>query len=219
MITDYKDKIKIVAGSHSRDKSDWLYNRFVSMSRKEDGTIDFENKLYLIVPEQDTNEKQRILMQKSKDYGYGILNIDVVSFDRIAHNVFDVLHIEPEDDKIIDDDAKAMILTYLLSKHKNDLTYCKKMIKNVGFAKKLTQVVSEFYSYDVTDKDIDGAIECCKDSPIVKEKLQDFKLLFNCFKENIKDKYSIKEDNPRTCVKYLSEDFWLRRLKEKIILR
>ena len=192
--------VKIITGSHGSGKSDWIYNRFLDMSRKDNdkSKVDMQKKIYLVVPEQDTNDKQRIIMKKSleKGYGAGMINIDVVSFDRIAHNVFDILNIEPIKENVIDDDMKTMILTLVLSKlgKAQKLKFCDKMVNRVGFAKKLTQVVSEFYAYDVSDEDIDKVI-ADKNSDAYRDKLNDFKLIFNEFKKILLDmNFSIKED-------------------------
>lgn len=194
------NKVKLIIGSHGSGKSDWIYNRFLDMSRNknDNSKIDFSKKLILVVPEQDTNEKQRTMIKKSieKGFGSGILNIDVVSFDRIAHNVFDILNIEPLKENVIDDDMKTMILSLVLSKlaKANKLKYCDRMVNRVGFARKLTQVVSEFYAYSVSDEEIDKVISD-KKSDIYRDKLNDFKLIFDEFKKVLIDMhFSIKED-------------------------
>ena len=78
----------------------------MSRNENDNSKIDFSKKLILVVPEQDTNDIQRTIIKKSieKGFGSGILNIDVVSFDRIAHNVFEILNIEPIRENVIDDD-------------------------------------------------------------------------------------------------------------------
>lgn len=194
------NKVKLIIGSHGSGKSDWIYNRFLDMSRNENDSskIDLSKKLILVVPEQDTNDKQRTMIKKSieKGFGSGILNIDVVSFDRIAHNVFEILNIEPIKENVIDDDMKTMILSLVLSKlaKANKLKYCDKMVNRVGFARKLTQVVSEFYAYSVSSDEIDKVINA-KKSDIYRDKLNDFKLIFDEFKKVLIDMhFSIKED-------------------------
>ncbi|MBR4315227.1 MAG: exodeoxyribonuclease V subunit gamma, partial [Lachnospiraceae bacterium] len=193
-------KVKLIIGSHGSGKSDWIYNRFLDMSRNQNdkSKIDLNKKFILIVPEQDTNDKQRTMIKKSieKGFGSGILNIDVVSFDRIAHNVFEILNIEPIKENVIDDDMKTMILSLVLSKlaKANKLKFCDKMVNRVGFARKLTQVVSEFYAYSVSSDDIDKVISA-KKSDIYRDKLNDFKLIFDEFKKVLIDMhFSIKED-------------------------
>lgn len=192
------NKVKIVIGSHGSGKSDWIYNRFINMSKKADGKMDLGKKFFLIVPEQDTNEIQRIIMQKSDalNTGGGILNIDVVSFDRIAHNVFDTLGIEPAKENVIDDDVKTMILSLVLSKlaKEDRLKYSSKLVGQVGFVTKLTKAMSEFYAYNVTNEDFDKVIKDSKND-IYNDKLSDLKIIFDEFKKVLNDlHFSIKED-------------------------
>ena len=201
MIENVKSKVKILVGSHGSGKSEWLYNYFIEKSRKDDNPskIDFNKKLYLIVPEQDTNDKQRLMMKKSKEYGFGagIMNIDVVSFDRIAHNVFDILSIEPSKENVIDDDAKAMILSLVMSElnRDNELKYYRRMINKMGFAKKLTEAVSELYSYNVSDEEVLKASKSKQATFIMKEKLEDLSKIYKGFKTKLKElNYFIKED-------------------------
>ena len=190
------NKVKILIGNHSSNKNEWLYDHLIFESRDKDdkSKVDLRKKLYLVVPEQDTNEKQRIMMNKAKEYGHGIFNIDVVSFDRIAHYVFDILNIEPSEEKIIDDDAKTMILVLILSRLKDKLKYFIRQARKIGFAEKLTKAMSEFYSYDVDDEIIDDVIKSTSNVSM-KNKLTDLKIIFSEFKNKLKASgYSIKED-------------------------
>ena len=127
----------------------------------------------------------------------GIFNIDVVSFDRIAHNVFDILSIEPAKENVIDDDAKAMILSLLVSElnKQNELKYYRRMVNKMGFAKKLTEAVSELYSYNVSDEEVLKASNSKYASYITKGKLIDLAKIFKGFKKKLKElNYFIKED-------------------------
>lgn len=214
MSEEVKNKVKIIIGSHGSGKSEWLYDYFIKKSRKdnEPTKIDFEKRLYLIVPEQDTNDKQRLMMKKIGDRGYnsGLFNIDVVSFDRLAYTVFERLGIE--NSKVIDDSGKTMILSIVISELKDELKYYGKMANRIGFAKKMTQAMSEFYSYNVIQLDDEGkflkdengkdinkiqeVIDNLKESDsLMKDKLSDLMLIYVEFVKKLKKfGYSIKED-------------------------
>ena len=198
------NEVKILIGSHGSGKSKWLYDTLIDKSRMENdkSKIDLTKRIYLVVPEQDTNDKQRILMKKIEEKGYksGLFNIDVVSFDRLAYTVFERLKIETK--KIIDDSGKAMILSIVISELKNKLKYYGKMVNRMGFAKKMVQAMSEFYAYDVIQLDennkegnkIQDAINNINDS-LMKDKLYDLMQIYIEFVDKLKKYgYSIKED-------------------------
>ena len=189
------NKVKILIGSHGSGKSEWIYNYFKHQVKDANNNFDFNKKMFLVVPEQDTNDKQRTMMNKMDSKG--ILNIDVVSFDRIAHNIFEILNIEPDKEKIVDDDMKSMILSMIMSKLGSlddkgsyKLQYYKGMKNNIGFSLKLEQAMSEFLSYNVSDENIDKVIENCN-SDIIKAKLSDLKLIYGEFIDILKNKLGL----------------------------
>ena len=55
------NEVKILIGSHGSGKSKWLYDTLIDKSRMENdkSKIDLTKRIYLVVPEQDTNDKQR----------------------------------------------------------------------------------------------------------------------------------------------------------------
>ena len=201
-----KNNIKFIIGGHGYGKSDWIDNRFLAMSRNEKGKIDLNKKMYLVVPEQDTNDRQRNILKKSLE-SHGMLNIDVVSFDRIAHTIFEELLIEPDKEKVIEDDIKTMLLTLILSKLKSEdkIKYYKKMVGKVGFSRKLTETMSELYSYNITDEMLTSVINNI-DKANVKSKISDLKEIYIEFQNKLKEKgFFIKEDKYNLLAKYIDK--------------
>lgn len=196
-----QSKVKLILGSKGSGKSDWIYSHFFKLAYTNK-KIDLSKKIYLIVPEQDTNDSQRKMMNKAIEYigNPGILNIDVTSFSRLAHDVFDILNIEPNEDKIIEDDSKTMILSCIISRlnEKNLLKFYKNSAKKLGFARKMTEVVSEFRAYGVKIEDIDKVIDKEKNEKnnnSLIDKLIDIKNIYNKFNEYIESKgFVITED-------------------------
>ena len=81
------------------------------------------------------------------------------------------------------------------AKDERKLLYCNNMSKKIGFAEKLTKVVSEFYSYEVTDEDINTVVKAIGENSFEGKKLKDFELIFNEFKKILKSlDLSIAED-------------------------
>ena len=62
------------------------------------------------MPEQDTLAMQKKITGHILNKGNGILNIDVLSFNRLAYRVFEEQNIRLSDMTVIDDMGKVMIL-------------------------------------------------------------------------------------------------------------
>lgn len=190
-------KLNLLIGSNGAGKTKYIYDLFKSESRLPDGSIDFNKKFYLIVPEQDTASKQKDMMDYMLEFGHGILNIDVISFDRLVYMVSEELGININDKYIVMDDAKTLLvrLAIINLKKKNvKFKYFDKNINNIGFAEKLTSCFSEFYSYGVDDIVLDKLIEKVDDE-LIKSELTELKIIQNEFLRLLKQKqFLIKED-------------------------
>ena len=78
--------LQFIFGNSGSGKSHYLYQQIVEES------IRHPEKNYLVlVPEQFTMQTQRELVRRSKNHV--IVNIDVVSFERLAYRIFDELGI------------------------------------------------------------------------------------------------------------------------------
>ncbi len=190
-------KLKIIIGNSGQEKINYIYNYFKTNSRNSDGTIDFSKKFFLIVPEQDTASKQRKMLEAMNAYGAGILNIDVISFDRLCYMVFDECNIDIKNEKMVMDDAKTMLLRLALiniKKRKIKLPYFEKSIDKLGFAEKLMSCMSEFYTYGIDANKLE-TIENKIKNDTIREKVRELKIINDEFIKLIKEKnFYIKED-------------------------
>lgn len=190
-------KVKLLIGSHGSGKSEYIYKLLYKNSFDENGQIDLNKKLYLIVPEQDTQEKQKKMMQVYKDNGKGFINLDVISFDRLCYNVFNLLDVDIDKNKMVQDDAKTLILRLAISnlKDKNiNFPYFEKSLRKLGFYEKLTSCMSEFYTYNIGKKELE--LVCDKiNNNLLKQKINELSLIQEEFLFLLNKKgFKIKED-------------------------
>ncbi len=68
---------------------------------------------YIIVPEQFTMQTQRNVVENAS--GKGILNIDVLSFERLAYRIFE--EVGGAREVLLDDTGKSMVLHKLVQQH------------------------------------------------------------------------------------------------------
>ena len=148
-------------------------------------------KTYLyIVPEQFTLETQRELVQRQT--GNTIMNIDVLSFLRLAWRIFEELGLQ--DLPVLDDMGKNMVLRRVLSECGKDLHYFRGDIRKLGFLSELKSLLSEFTQYDIREQDLDRMILEAQKRPMLKGKLEDAKKIQKAFQEFKKDRFITAEE-------------------------
>jgi ATP-dependent helicase/nuclease subunit B len=96
--------------------------------------------LVLLAPKQTTYQLERELLTGGSLAGF--TRLQVLSFERLAHLVFDLLHLPAPD--LLSDEGRVMVLRSLLSRHRNDLKLFRASARLTGFAQQLSQVLAEF---------------------------------------------------------------------------
>lgn len=177
--------LQLILGSSGSGKSYDLYNEIIEKS--------LENKdlnYIAIVPEQFTMQTQKdiVFMHPNK----GVMNIDIVSFQRLAYRIFDEIGIYQV--PILDDTGKTLILRKVVEDRKKDLGIYKSKVKLPGFIGELKSMVSELYQYGIHEEEIKKILSISEKRPILHAKLKDIALIQKGFKDYIKDKYITAEE-------------------------
>ena len=76
--------LRFIFGASGAGKTEYLLQYFLKHAPEN-----FRKNWFLIVPEQDTLAMQKKILAHSANPGGGILNIDVLSFNRLAYRVFE----------------------------------------------------------------------------------------------------------------------------------
>lgn len=198
--------LQIIAGRASSGKSNKLVTDMVRRSLAHP-----EEKFFVIVPEQATLNMQQSVVAHIRDVkaaeqamaaGAGTgeqltaatMNIDVVSFDRLAHVVFADLGIDAAN--ILDDTGKVLILRQVLEDCKEDLEVYKSKVHLPGFAQRIKSAVTELKQYGIDDNTLFLMQERAESSGnrLLYAKLQDLRLISRKFDEGIKDAYRAAEE-------------------------
>ncbi|MBQ4563544.1 MAG: hypothetical protein IJA58_03570, partial [Lachnospiraceae bacterium] len=80
--------LQFVLGKSGSGKTHILYEELIRQSIAHP-----ERQYILLVPEQFTLQTQKDLVMLHP--GHGIMNIDILSFERLAYRVFDELGVDP----------------------------------------------------------------------------------------------------------------------------
>ncbi len=157
-----------------------------------------DEKFFVIVPEQATlNMQQSVVRYVGAEKQSAIaatMNIDVVSFDRLAHVVFADLGVDAAN--ILDDTGKVLILRQVLEDCKEDLEVYKSKVHLPGFAQRIKSAVTELKQYGIDDNTLYLMQESAEsgNNRLLYAKLQDLRLITRKFNESIQDAYRAAEE-------------------------
>ena len=115
--------LQLILGSSGAGKSHYLYTHIIEESMKNP-----DRNYIVVVPEQYTMaiQKRLVSMHPRK----GILNIDVVSFERLAYKVFE--EVGEDNLEVLDDTGKNLIIKRVLEQNKDRLKYFGSNLSNTG---------------------------------------------------------------------------------------
>ena len=142
--------LQFIFGNSGSGKSCCLYQNIIEES------IRHPEKNYLVlVPEQFTMQTQKDLCLMHPRGG--IMNIDVLSFGRLAHRVFE--EVGQDDRTVLDDEGKNLILRKIAGNYEDELTVLKGNLKKQGYISEVKSVISEFTQYGVDFERLDAFMD------------------------------------------------------------
>ena len=118
------------------------------------------------------------------------MKAQVLSFNRLCYNIFSLsggLCQTP-----LDDIGKALVIKKIVAENKNDFLYFKNCCSKPGFIEQLCDIITEFFKFGVTQKDIEEMI-ISSDEEALESKLKDLHIIYSKFSDYIKSGYISSE--------------------------
>ena len=176
--------LQFVIGSPGSGKSTTIYNRIIKES------IDNPNGKYIIVvPEQFTMLTQKELTNLHPNHV--IMNIDVLSFNRLAYRVFEELGIETLD--VLEETGKNLAIRKIAMDHREELSVLNNNINKKGYISEIKSFILELAQYNISADDFLSVIEGSDFSPHFIKKAKDIQIIYKAYEEFIKDRYITAE--------------------------
>ena len=177
--------LKFVFGPSGSGKSSYLYQHVIQESMKYP-----ERNYIVLVPEQFTMQTQKdlVMMHERK----GIMNIDVLSFARLAYRVFE--ETGGGGLPVLDDEGKNLILQKIAGDYESELKMLGGHMKKQGYISEVKSVISEFTQYDIGEDEIERVMESAGEASRLYYKLADIRLLYRGFTDYLREKYITKEE-------------------------
>lgn len=187
--------LRFIMGSSGSGKSTWLYEEIVRLAGERPEQI-----FYVIVPEQFTMQTQRELVEKS---GSGIMNIDVVSFQRLAYRVFDEIGIQ--DMVVLEETGKNLLLRKVAEDKKEELQVLSGNMKKMGYISEIKSLISELTQYHISPEYLEDFLRAegigehqggnrNALSGFFSRKMEDILLMYRGFEEALAGKYVTAEE-------------------------
>ncbi len=124
--------------------------------------------------------------------GKGILNIDILSFERLAYRVLE--EVGGDSRTLLEETGKSMVLQKMVQQHGKELSYLGGQMRKAGYLDEVKSILSEFMQYDIRDSEIQEMIEDSGDRALLQMKLKDVAVLYQAFTGYLKDHYMTGEE-------------------------
>ena len=177
--------LQFILGNSGAGKSHYLYEKIIQESMKHP-----EINYLVIVPEQFTMQTQQDLCAMHPNHG--IMNIDVLSFGRMAHRIFE--EVGQSRGQVLDDEGKNLILRKIAGQFEERLKVLKGNLKKQGYISEVKSVISEFTQYGVGFEELDVLMENLDEESFLYYKLSDIRMIYEGFEQFLAEKYITKEE-------------------------
>ncbi|MDO4267362.1 MAG: helicase-exonuclease AddAB subunit AddB [Eubacteriales bacterium] len=176
--------LQFILGGSGSGKTTYLYDRIIRSSVENP-----RQQYFVIVPEQFTMQAQKDIVTMHPDHA--TMNIDIVSFERLAYRIFEELAVENL--KVLDDMGKSMVLRKVAAQKRRELVLFRGHLGQTGFVNQLKSMLSEFYQYGIGPEQL-REMAALAGTPLFKQKLEDFALVYEGFREYIAGHYITTEE-------------------------
>lgn len=176
--------LQFIVGSAGSGKSTTLYQRVV-----EEALLAPSKHFFVIVPEQFTMQTQRQLVDLHPRHA--ILNIDVLSFNRLAHRIFDELGTDVTE--VLEETGKSLLLRKVAQEQEANLTVLGAKMKRPGYIAQVKSLISEFSQYNIAPEDLEALLDVEGISEGFRQKGQDLLVIYRAFEDKIAGQYVTSE--------------------------
>lgn len=176
--------LKLILGNSGGGKTEYMYEQVVRLAEANP-----RQNYLVVVPEQFTMQTQRKLVDLSTNHA--IMNIDVLSFQRLAYRVFDELG--KNDIKILEETGKNLVLRKIAQEQEDKLTVLRGNMHRMGYIGEVKSFISELMQYNITPAQLEDCIKEEKFSKSLTSKLQDISVMYQGFAEYLEGHYITQE--------------------------
>lgn len=177
--------LQFVFGNSGSGKSSYLYEKVLAQAKEHP-----EQNFLVIVPEQFTMQTQRELVERQADHA--IMNVDVLSFARLAYRVFDELG--KQELVILEETGKNLVLRKVAEQQKEQLRVLGGNINKMGYIGEVKSLLSELTQYNITPELLEDFLNEASISETLRMKMQDVLTMYRGFSEYLEGRFITAEE-------------------------
>lgn len=149
-----------------------------------------DKNILFIVPDQFTMQTQFDLVDASKEKG--IRNIDVLSFGRLTHRIFEETGYGAK--PVLDDTGKSLVLRKVASSVSDRLPVIGPNLGKIGYVHEVKSAISEFMQYGMEPEQVKRLAEYARERGTLHYKLKDLQIMYESFLSYIHDRFITTEE-------------------------
>lgn len=177
--------LQFIFGNSGSGKSHYLYEHIIEESIKHP-----EQNYLVLVPEQFTMQTQKEFVMRHPRHG--IMNIDVLSFERLAYRILE--ETGGADKVVLDDEGKNFVLRKVAAGKADFLRVLGANIRKPGYISEVKSVISELAQYNVKANGMAPMLEIAPENSYLHYKLMDIQTLYQAFEDYLEEKYITREE-------------------------
>lgn len=176
--------LQFILGNSGSGKTHYIHSRII---KEADARRD--KNFLILAPEQFTMQTQRELTAMHR--GHSIINIDVLSFGRLAYRVFDELGSFCY--QVLEETGKSLILRRVAEEKADELTVLRKNMTKMGYIGEVKSLISELAQYNVTPLQISEAATKLPEGSF-SYKLKDIQIMYQGFLDFLEGRFVTAEE-------------------------
>ena len=177
--------LQFIMGNSGAGKSRYAYQKILAEAMRHP-----EKTYLIIVPEQFTMQTQKELV--SLHPAGGILNVDILSFQRLAYRIFEETggSLYP----VLEETGKSLVVKRVAQEKKKELTILGSTLKRTGAVSQMKSLISELKQYQIAPSELDTWAEETGEKKLLAAKLKDTGVIYRAFEEYLENRYVTAED-------------------------
>lgn len=177
--------LHFIFGSSGSGKSNYIYQHILEQSAQHPDQI-----FFVVVPEQFTMQTQQELVGRQEHHA--ILNIDVVSFQRLAYRVFDELGLSNV--QVLEETGKNLVLRKVAQDKQTELTILRGNMKKPGYINELKSVISELSQYRIGAEELKALAEDESLPAPFRYRMNDIRIMYQGFADYLEGSFITAEE-------------------------